>query len=82
MLGLTINAHRPRGPPEWRVILKRIREQHRRQIEEKEIGEAEQWQNGTDHTLEAMLHWRDPVERLRVLRRRRKTLIDDNPSSG
>ncbi len=53
-----------------------------RQIEEKEIGQAEQWQNGIDHTLEAMLHWRDPVERLRALRRRRKTLIDDNPSSS
>jgi len=81
MLRPTMNGHKPRGPPEWRVILMRIREQHWRQIEEKEIGQAEQWQNGIDHTLNGMLHWRDPVERLR-LRRRRKTLIDDNPSSS
>ncbi len=77
-----MNGHEPRGPPEWRVILMRIREQHWRQIEEKGIGEAKQWENGIDHTFEAMLHWRDPVERLRVLRRRRKSLIDDNPCSG
>jgi hypothetical protein len=82
MLRPTMNGHKPRGPPKWRVILTRIREQHWRQIEEKEVGQAEQWPNGINHTLEAMLHWRDPVERLRVLRRRRKTLIDDNPSSS
>ena len=82
MLRPTMNGHKPRGAPEWRVVLTRIREQHSRQIEEKKIGQAEQWRNGIDHTLEEMVHWRDPVERLRVLRRRRKTLIDDNPSSG
>jgi len=82
MLRPTMNGHKPRGPREWRVILTRIREQHRRQIEEKEIGQAEQWQNGIDHTLEAMMHWRDPVERLRIHRCRRKTLINDNPSSS
>lgn len=82
MLRLTMRGHKPRGPPKWRVILTRIREPHWRQIEEKEISQAEQWENGIDHTLEAMLHWRDPVERLRVLRRRRKTLLDDNPSSS
>jgi hypothetical protein len=40
--------------------------------------------NGRDcvHALDDMRHWRDPVERLRTLRRRRRTLIDDNPSSG
>ena len=34
-----------------------------------------------EHALDAMLHWRDPVERLWSVRRRR-TLIDDNPCSG
>jgi hypothetical protein len=29
-----------------------------------------------------MLHWRDPVERLRTLRRRAHSLVDDNPASG
>ncbi len=82
MLRSTMNGHKPRGPPEWRVILTRIREQHWRQIEEKEIGHAEQWRDGVDHTFDAMLHWQDPVERLRLLRRRRKTLIDDNPCSS
>lgn len=82
MLRPTMNGHKPRGASEWRVVLTRIREQHWRQIEEKKIGQAEQWRNGIDHTLEEMVHWRDPVERLRVLRRRRKTLIDDNPPSG
>jgi hypothetical protein len=28
------------------------------------------------------LHWRDPVERLKTLRRRSHTLVDDNPASG
>ena len=33
---------------------------------------------------EAMLHWRDPVDRLRTIRRRQQihTLVDDNPASG
>jgi hypothetical protein len=35
-----------------------------------------------EHCLDAMLHWRDPVERLRALRHRHRTLLDDNPSSG
>jgi hypothetical protein len=37
--------------------------------------------SGYEHVLDAMLHWRDPVERLRSLPQRR-TLIDDNPCSG
>jgi len=34
--------------------------------------------------LEAMLHWQDPVERLRTIRRRRHmhSLVGDNPASG
>ena len=35
-----------------------------------------------EHCLDAMLHWRDPAERLRLLRRRRHGLVDDNPTSG
>ena len=38
MLRPMMNGHKPRGPPKWRVILTRIREQHWRQIEEKELG--------------------------------------------
>jgi hypothetical protein len=77
MLRPTMKGHKPRGPTAGgRIILTRIREQHRRQIEGKEIGQAEQWQNGINHTFDAMSHWP------RVFRRRRKTLIDDNPSSS
>lgn len=35
-----------------------------------------------ERCLEAMLHWHDPVERLKTLRGRRHTLVDDNPASG
>ena len=35
-----------------------------------------------EHCLEGMLHWRDPAERSRILRRRRHDLVDDNPASG
>ncbi len=35
-----------------------------------------------EHCLEAMLHWRDPSERQRILRCRRHTLVDDNPTSS
>jgi hypothetical protein len=35
-----------------------------------------------EHCLDAMLHWRDPAERLRMLQRRRHALVDDNPASG
>jgi hypothetical protein len=61
---------KPRSPADW--VRARIRQ---RRITEK--GEE-------DLRLEAMLHWQDPVERLRTLRRRRHThtLVDDNPASG
>ena len=62
-----IAVHKPRAPPQWRVILSRVRQNHT------EVMEA--------HPLEAMLHWRDPVERLRRIQRRR-SLLEDNPSSG
>jgi hypothetical protein len=35
-----------------------------------------------ERCLEAMLHWRDPAERSRILRCRRHALVDDNPTSG
>ena len=85
MLRSEVTGHRPRAPPQWRVILARVREQHWRVREQdwKESEEGELLLNGKGaHTLDAMLHWRDPVERLRTLRRRRRTLIDDNPCSG
>ena len=71
------------APPQWRVILARVREQRRR-VRERESKESEEvLLNGREclHALDDMRHWRDPV-RCRYLRRRRRTLINDNPSSG
>ncbi len=86
MLRSEVTGQRPRAPPQWRVILARVREQHRRVREQnlKESGEGELLLNGRGrmHALDEMRHWRDPVERLRTLRRRRRTLIDDNPASS
>jgi hypothetical protein len=86
MLRSEVTGHRPRVPPQWRMILARVREQHWRVREQdwKESEAGELLLNGTErvHALDDMLHWRDPVERLRTLRRRRRTLIDDNPCSG
>jgi len=87
MLRSEVTGHRPRAPPQCRVILARVREQHWRVREQhwKESEEGELLLNGKGrmHVLDEMLHWRDPVERLRTLRRRRRrTLIDDNPCSG
>jgi hypothetical protein len=62
----------PRPPPPWRKTLARIRQLRVMEIE----------QNEDEHGLEAMLHWREPVERLRTLRRGCHTLVDDNPASG
>ncbi len=72
MLKLGSVSHRSRAPPEWRVsvIPAVIREYRGQEFDEEERG------------LEAMAHWRDPAERLRPHRRRRHTLIDDNPASG
>jgi hypothetical protein len=81
MLKSVVSNHRPIRPPQWRAILTRIRVQ-RTWDDEKETGEPTQSHNGIDRSLEAMLHWRDPAASLREGRRRRKSLIDDNPSSG
>ncbi len=63
------HEHKSSEPAQWRVMLDRIRERR--------------WTAHEDepHPLHAMLHWRDPYERLRDLRRRRHGL-DNNPSSG
>jgi hypothetical protein len=72
MLKLAIIADRPRAPPERRVsaILARIREHRGEEIDEEQ------------RSLDAMSHWRDPIERLRTHHRQRRTLVDDNPASG
>ncbi len=69
MLRSEVTGHRPRAPPQWRVILARVKEQHWRVREQdwKESEEGELLLNGRGrvHALDEMLHWRDPVERLR-----------------
>ena len=72
MLKLAIIADPPRAPPEWRVstILAGITQPRGEEIDEEQ------------RCLDAMLHWRDPIERLRTHRRQRRTLVDDNPASG
>jgi hypothetical protein len=69
----TIVSYMPRPPPEWRKvnIFARMRPLRLTEVEQDE-----------ERCLDAMLHWRDPVERLRTLRRRSHTLADDNPASG
>jgi hypothetical protein len=69
----TIVSYMPRPPPEWRKvnIFARMRPLRLTEVEQDE-----------ERCLGAMLHWRDPVERLKTLRRRSHTLVDDNPASG
>jgi len=82
MLRSEVTGHRPRAPPQWRVILARVRKQHWR-VREKDWEESEELnERERMHAFDEMRHWRDPVGRLRSLRRRRCTLIDDNPCSG
>lgn len=66
-------GRRPPAPLALRKasILARIRRLRTTEIEQDE-----------ERPLEGMLHWRDPVERLRMRRRRNQTLVDDNPASG
>ena len=73
MLRFTAVVAWPRPPPLWRGTFGRMRQFHVTEIEQEE-----------EYCLEAMLHWHDPAERLRTLRRRRHshTLVDDNPASG
>jgi hypothetical protein len=83
MLRSEVTGHRPRAPPQWRVILARVREQHWRVREQgwKESEELLPNGKGRMHALDEMLHWRDPVERL-PSPPPAATLIDDNPCSG
>ena len=69
----TIVSYMPRPPPEWRKvnIFARMRPLRLTEVEQ-----------GEERCLGALLHWRDPVERLKTLRRRSHTLVDDNPASG
>jgi hypothetical protein len=62
-----------RSQPTWRKadLLDRWRPQRLTEIEQDE-----------EHCLDAMVHWRDPAERLRRLHCRRHALVDDNPASG
>jgi hypothetical protein len=64
---------KPRVPLSWRKIdfFIRLRPLRLTELEQEE-----------DRCLEAMLHWRDPVERSRTIRCRRHTLVGDNPTSG
>jgi hypothetical protein len=67
-----IGGYMPRPPPSWRETLAQMRQLRLTETEQDE----------DEHGLEAMLHWRDPVERARIHRRRNHTLVDDNPASG
>jgi hypothetical protein len=69
-------GHKSRGPPGWHVIVSQVREYRRIEID------PGVHPHEGEHPLEAMSHWHDPAERLRTLRCRRKSLLDDNPSSG
>jgi hypothetical protein len=71
MLKFAMIGAQPRSPPRWRKTLAYTRQLRLTEVEQDE-----------ERCLEAMLHWHDPVERLRTLRRRRHTLVDDNPASG
>ena len=69
-------GHKSRGPPQWHLIVTQVREYCWTEIDSRvHTREGE-------HPLEAMMHWHDPAERLRPLRCQRKSLLDDNPSSG
>ena len=76
MLQPAMNGHEPRAPRQWRVILTRIRVYHWTEVDQGDCSRE------GEHSLDAMLHWRDPAQRLKTLRRLRKSLLDDNPSSG
>jgi hypothetical protein len=85
MLKYEVSGHRP-GVSPWRVMLAEAREQRLR-VREQKRKESEQRVLSLDagarmHAFDEMRHWRDPVQRLRSFRCRRRTLIDDNPCSS
>lgn len=68
----TINAPAWRRLPKWcKTAIARSRQLYVSEIEQEE-----------ERCLEGMLHWHDPVERVRTLRCRQRALVDDNPASG
>jgi hypothetical protein len=71
MLCSEVTGQRPRARPR--------REQEWKESEDREplLDDRERM-----HAFDEMLHWQDPEQRLHTLRRRRRTLIDDNPASG
>ena len=71
MLRSEVTGKRPRAPP-WRE----------QKWKESEDGDLLLDARERMHAFDEMLHWREPKERLFARRRRRPTLIDDNPSSG
>ena len=76
MLGHAI-GHESRGPPRWRVIVTRAREYHWTAIIDPGVHSRE-----GEHPLDAMSHWHDSTAMPGNLRCGRKSLLDDNPSSG
>ena len=76
MLRSEVTGHRPRAPPQWRVILARVREQHWRVREQdwKESEKRELLLNGRGrlHALDAALA--RPGGEVADSRRRRRTL--------
>jgi hypothetical protein len=68
-----IVGDKPRLQPSWLKIeiFAKLRPRRLTELEQDE-----------ERCLEAMIHWRDPVERSRTLRCRSHTLVDDNPASG
>ena len=74
MLTFATLADKLRAQPPWRKLdeaMAKMRPHCLTEIEQDE-----------EHCLEAMLHWRDPMERARALRCKQRALVDDNPSSG
>ena len=71
MLCSEVTGQRPRAPP-------------RREQEWKEGKDRKLLLDARErmHAFDEMRHWRDTKQRLLKLRRRRPSLIDDNPCSG
>ena len=76
MLRSEVTGQRPRAPP-WR-------KQGWKQQGWKESEDEELLRDARErlHAFDEMRHWREPEQRLLTLRRRRRTLIDDNPCSS
>jgi hypothetical protein len=74
-------GRRPRDASERRKIVARIEDHYSSETKERGPSYGLSY-DGKDQTFEAMRHWQDPVERSQSLRSRRKSLIDDNPTSA